>query len=63
VFDPHRPYQFSHSLYRACDFREAAKGSNKSEAPLQIAGESRGTEGNPTESPHSVLEIPNCLRE
>src|SRR6266478_3857937 len=28
-FDPHRPYQLSPSLYRTCEFREAAKGSNK----------------------------------
>jgi len=52
MFDPHRPYQLSHSLYRTCDFREAAKGSNKSEARRQIAGEARGTDGEPTKSPH-----------
>ena len=53
-FDPHRPYQVSHSLYRTCDFREAAKGRNKSEARRQIAGESRGTDGKPTKLPHST---------
>jgi hypothetical protein len=53
-FDPHRPYQLSHSLHRTCDFREAAKGSNKSEARRQIACESRGTDGKPTKSPHST---------
>jgi len=26
-FDPHRPYQFSPSLYRTCEFREAAKAA------------------------------------
>src|SRR6266480_4218360 len=30
-FDPHRPYQPSHLLQRTCQFREAAKGSNKRE--------------------------------
>ena len=28
-FDPHRPYQLSHSLHRTCENREAAKGSIK----------------------------------
>jgi hypothetical protein len=51
-FDPHRPYQSSYSLQRTCEFREAAKGSNKSEARRQIAGESRGTDGKPTKSLH-----------
>jgi len=26
-FDPHRPYQLSHSLQRTCEKHEAAKGS------------------------------------
>src|SRR6202795_852298 len=38
-FDPHRPYQPSHSLHRTCDFREAAKGSNKSDGRRLVADE------------------------
>ena len=47
-FDPHRPYQLSHSLHRTCDIREAAKGSNKSEKRRRLTQNTRGTDGAPS---------------
>ena len=50
-FDPHRRYQSSHSLQRTCKFREAAKGSNKSEERRRVGHETHGTDGEPTTYP------------
>ena len=48
-FDPHRPYQVSHSLPRTCEFHEAAKGRNKN--PGRVGDRELnpcGTDGKPT---------------
>src|SRR6266446_450471 len=58
-FNPHRPYQLSHSLQRTCQFREAAKGSNKREDRRPAAHESCGTDGKPTNYPRTGA-FPNC---
>jgi len=66
-FDPHRPYQFSHLLQRNCDFRKAAKGSNKKPDSVGQRVKLRGTDGKPTNQPQrsgsaSWISLPGCTR-
>jgi len=44
IFDPHRPYQLSHSFQRTCEFREAAISRETSAVEVKL----RGTDGMPT---------------